>query len=143
MKFSTVIFIGLSSLLALQACNKTCNKKCEGKKECHKGEHHEKMVNKDVTADAETTLRIEGMVCEMGCKGTIEKTLHKTPGIATAAIDFKNEKATITYDSKQISEQGIIDVIQGIGEHQYKATIWTDEQTEPAVNTTSTEETEV
>lgn len=118
MKLTKILVIALMGMSVLQACNK---------KSCHKEGHGEEVVvNQDVQADAEATLRVEGMMCEVGCKGTIEKTLRSTPGVAFAEIIFDENKAVIKYDSKQTDENKLIEIINNIGDHSYEATIWTD-----------------
>ena len=58
------------------------------------------------------------MMCEMGCKGTIEKTLRKTAGVASFDINFADSTAVATFDSTLISATDIataIDEVAGGG----------------------------
>lgn len=83
----------------------------------------EETVKVAVVADSEVDLEIEGMTCEMGCKGAIEKALSKAPGIEVASVDFPTETAVVKYDSKVTSEEEIIEVIQTVANGAYSAKV--------------------
>ena len=74
-----------------------------------------------VTPNATTTLDVEGMTCEMGCKAAIEKHLSKTAGVAKCEIDFENALAVVEYDNGIITEEQIIAEIGEVANHAYSA----------------------
>ena len=76
----------------------------------------------EVVANAETSLKVEGMMCEVGCVGTIEKALYATAGVSSCDIDFENATALVRFDSTQIATAEIVDVINGLAEGHYTAT---------------------
>lgn len=76
----------------------------------------------NVEANATTKLALEGMTCEVGCAGTIEKTLNTTAGVKSCDVDFENKIATIEFDNAQISDEEIKSIIEGLNDGQYKAT---------------------
>jgi Cu+-exporting ATPase len=59
-------------------------------------------------------LKITGMSC-VTCAQTIEKALNEKEGIYNASVNFAIEKATVEYNSEQISVAGIRKVIQDVG----------------------------
>lgn len=75
----------------------------------------------EVTPNATTTLDVEGMTCEMGCKAAIEKHLNKTEGVASCRVDFEKAIAVVDYDDTQISEDQIIAEIGEVADHAYTA----------------------
>lgn len=101
---SKVLFILLTSWLAI-ACSSDKN---EGS---------------SLVANASTKLAIEGMTCEVGCAGTIEKTLNKTAGIKSCEVDFENKLASVEFDNNQISEEEIKSIIENLNEGQYKVSL--------------------
>ncbi len=64
-------------------------------------------------------LSIEGMHCA-SCVNIIERSLKKQKGIAGATVNFSTEKATITFDPKNISTKKILRTVEKKG---YRATI--------------------
>lgn len=60
------------------------------------------------------TLAIRGMSCA-GCASGIEKSLNKVAGVDVAVVNFAAEKATITYDSAQVSLQELIEKVETLG----------------------------
>lgn len=75
----------------------------------------------EVTPNATSTLDVEGMTCEMGCKAAIEKHLSKTAGVATCKVDFESAVAVIEYDNNQITEDQIIAEIGSVANEAYSA----------------------
>jgi Cu+-exporting ATPase len=105
------LFIGL--ILTLFACNS--NTQIQAKK----------TVQPTITAKANKTieLEIEGMVCEMGCGSSIRKELKNTHAVSQCSFDFKEDRkqnsATISFDSTQISSQKIIALIEKLNDRQF------------------------
>ncbi len=65
-------------------------------------------------------LTIEGMVCEHGCKGVIEKEMKQTKGITTFDIDFEHATAEVYFDNSIITAKKIISQIETINDGSYK-----------------------
>ncbi len=66
-----------------------------------------------------TTLLITGMTCS-ACSQRVEKSLNKAKGVIAAQVNLAVEKAYVQYDSTEISEQDLINVIESAG---YKAKV--------------------
>ena len=72
-------------------------------------------------------LKIEGMVCEMGCGSSIRKALNETNAVERCSFDFKDGRAIntakISFDSTIISKDKIISVISELNDKQFKVTL--------------------
>lgn len=66
---------------------------------------------------------IEGMVCEHGCKGVIEKEMNKVKGITAFDIDFENATAEVFFDNSTITSKEIINQVEAINDGIYKLTL--------------------
>ncbi|GAA4465167.1 heavy metal translocating P-type ATPase [Nibrella saemangeumensis] len=65
-----------------------------------------------------TTIRQTFPVLEMTCAAcavSVESMLSNTPGVASAAVNYANQSATVEYDSKAITPQQMQQVLQSIG----------------------------
>lgn len=62
---------------------------------------------------ASTTFTIEGMHCEVGCAGHLEKKLAKLDGVQKAEIDFEAKKATVEYDANKITPEILVQTVEG------------------------------
>lgn len=60
------------------------------------------------------TMPVTGMTCA-NCASAIERNVRKLPGIDIANVNLASEKLTVSFDTTQLNEQGIIDKIQKIG----------------------------
>lgn len=61
------------------------------------------MVKKETNSDLHSnTLKIGGMSCA-SCANRIEKGLAGLAGVDKATVNFATEKATVTYDTAQVS----------------------------------------
>lgn len=66
--------------------------------------------------DASTAaMKIDGMMCAMGCAAKIEKNLADTPGILEAKIDFEGAMGKVVFDPEMLNSAQIIDVIEQSG----------------------------
>ena len=63
---------------------------------------------------------IEGMVCEHGCKGVIEKEMRKEKGITSFDIDFEEATAEVFFDYNIITTENIITKVEEINDGIYK-----------------------
>jgi copper chaperone CopZ len=73
--------------------------------------------------DKVCSLKIEGMMCEKGCKSTIESKLAKMEGVKEAKVDFESNVAIITFNSSVTSSKAMIEMIGGIADGAYSATL--------------------
>jgi mercuric ion binding protein len=69
----------------------------------------------EATANAEASLFISGMTCEMGCKGIIESKLGKSAGIVNFEITFADSTAVVSYDSTLVSPSEITARVAAVG----------------------------
>lgn len=60
------------------------------------------------------TVPIGGMTCA-ACAHRIEKTVQKIQGVESAAVNLATEKATVTFDKKQVRFSAIREAIEAIG----------------------------
>lgn len=74
-------------------------------------------------ANKELTIEVMGMVCEMGCGGSIRKEMKATNGVTECSFDFEDERevnvATIAFDDSKTSEDEIILALTTMNEHQF------------------------
>jgi copper chaperone CopZ len=65
---------------------------------------------------ATASFTIEGMHCEVGCAGVIQKKLAKLDGVQNAKVDFEGKTATITYDANKQTPEIMAQTVQNISE---------------------------
>jgi len=107
------IFI-LTLLLTLFSCSDS-NLKNENK-------------NEQVAVSNETLVtEVEGMVCSMGCGGSIRKELKSTGAVSRVEVDFDEEKekqtVKITYDNRLISKKEIVERIEKLNKGQFSVNV--------------------
>jgi copper chaperone CopZ len=77
-----------------------------------------------VTPNAHVEMRVEGMVCKMGCGGAIRKELLETGSVARVEVDFHEEmKSQIIvahFDSTKINTDAIKSRIEATNDGQFK-----------------------
>ena len=70
---------------------------------------------------------VEGMVCSMGCGGSIRKELKSTGAVSRVEVDFDEEKekqtVKITYDNRLISKKEIVDRIEKLNKGQFTVSV--------------------
>jgi P-type Cu+ transporter len=64
--------------------------------------------------DIKKTYPIKGMHCA-SCVRVIEKSLTRTPGIKNAVVNLATEKATVTYDQEECTEENITSAVEKVG----------------------------
>lgn len=62
---------------------------------------------------ATASFTVEGMHCEVGCAGHLEKKLAKLDGVQKAEIDFEAKKATVEYDANKITPEILVQTVEG------------------------------
>jgi len=105
----------LFSLLFLAACNNaTIDKKVS--------------ENKPATSNVANTklaLNVNGMVCKMGCGGSIRKELLATNAVEKVEVDFDEEKEsqliTVYYNNSLSSKEKLLKVINEMNDKQFTA----------------------
>jgi copper chaperone CopZ len=65
---------------------------------------------------ATASFSIEGMHCEVGCAGVIQKKLAKLDGVQEAKVDFEGKTATITYDANKQTPEIMVQTVQNISD---------------------------
>ncbi|WP_395050526.1 heavy-metal-associated domain-containing protein [Flavobacterium sp.] len=71
-------------------------------------------VKKEIaTANLQTaSFTIKGMTCEIGCAKTIEEELNGLDGVQTAAVNFKKESATVSFDKTVLTPEELTKVVE-------------------------------
>lgn len=69
----------------------------------------------DQAAKLETaSFTIDGMHCEVGCAGVIQKKLAKLDGVSDAKVDFEAKTATVTYDANKQTPEVMTQMVENI-----------------------------
>lgn len=78
---------------------------------------------KEILADSEMELNVEGMVCAVGCAKYIEKEVSNLTGVTRCSVDFEKGKAQIAFASEEIEEEGIVNTINSLNDGQFKVSV--------------------
>ena len=77
----------------------------------------------DVTPNRVLKLDIDGMVCKMGCGGSIRNELKTVEGIGDCNFDFEEDRetdiATIQFDKELISADEIVEIVTEVNDGQF------------------------
>jgi hypothetical protein len=77
----------------------------------------------NVKADRLLVVELEGMVCEMGCGGTIRKELYTSNAVKDVSFEFDEENAVdvakVAYDRNKITVDQIVAIIAAANEGQF------------------------
>lgn len=65
---------------------------------------------------SKATLKIDGMMCAMGCAAKIEKNLADAPGILEAQVDFEAASGRVVFNPELTTAEQIIAVVEKSGE---------------------------
>jgi Cu+-exporting ATPase len=65
-------------------------------------------------AEERCTIPVSGMTCA-ACSGRIQRTLERTPGVASASVNLMTGDATVAFDPDRTSPTQLVDVIRGTG----------------------------
>ena len=80
-----------------------------------------------VHANSQADFNVEGMVCQMGCGGSIRKELKKTGAVERVEVNFveeqKEQVVHVQYDSTLISTQKMTSILTSINDRQFKASV--------------------
>jgi copper chaperone CopZ len=81
----------------------------------------------EVHANSQADFNVEGMVCQMGCGGSIRKELKKTGAVERVEVNFveeqKEQVVHVQYDSTLISTQKMTSILTSINDRQFKASL--------------------
>ena len=102
--------------ILLLSCNsETTNSQSETEKT--------EIAKKDIKADTEIKIEIEGMTCEMGCVTTIRNKVNRIKGVTNFEMDFDAERSSdfskIQFDSRVTSSEEIKNTIEEIAQGIY------------------------
>ena len=77
-----------------------------------------------VNANRLLTMEVEGMVCKMGCGGSIRKSLNATHGVAEVKFDFEEDRvidvATISFDKNIVTVDEMIKIVSEMNDGQFR-----------------------
>jgi copper chaperone CopZ len=80
-----------------------------------------------VHSNCQADYAVEGMVCQMGCGGSIRKELKLTGAVERVEVIFaeelKEQVVHVQYDSTKISTQKITSILNSINDRQFKAKV--------------------
>ena len=69
------------------------------------------------------TMEVDGMVCQMGCGGSIRKALLETGGVSQCEFDFEEDRQTniakISFNKDLVSADKLVDVVTTINDKQF------------------------
>lgn len=80
-----------------------------------------------VHANAQLDFSVEGMVCQMGCGGSMRKELKNAGGVERVEVNFvenqKQQQVSVTYDSLLITAEKISSILNTMNDKQFTAKI--------------------
>ena len=81
----------------------------------------------EVQANSQADFAVEGMVCQMGCGGSIRKELKMTGAVERVEVNFveelKEQVVHVQYDSSKIAIQKITSILNSINDRQFKVKV--------------------
>ena len=92
----------------------------------------EKTDESHVVNNRSCSIAIEGMMCEKGCKTTIQNKLREMEGVIHCDVDFELHQAYVSYDGNKINTKDIIKKINSIADGLYQGTLIEDKDIENA-----------
>lgn len=80
-------------------------------------------VCKSVKANTTQEIGVKGMVCQMGCGGSIRKALKETCAVERVEVNYidslEEQVIKVHYDRKQIAPQQMLQVLAGLNDRQF------------------------
>lgn len=84
----------------------------------------EEIIKKDgVIANTSCSLIVEGMMCEKGCKTTIQQKLSSTNGVVACVVEYEEKTVVIDFDNNVVTSKELIKVVDEIAGGIYKASL--------------------
>ncbi len=74
-------------------------------------------------ANTSCALSVEGMMCEKGCKTTIQQKLSNTNGVVACAVEYEEKTVIIDFDNNVVTSKELIKVVDEIAGGIYKASL--------------------
>lgn len=115
-----IIAIFLFFGVFLSSCNNSTEVKTKAKTKAQASAN-----NFPVSANTKLTLGVKGMVCKMGCGGSIRKELLATKAVEKVAIDFvednESQLITVYYNNSLSSKDKMLKVINEMNDNQFTA----------------------
>jgi copper chaperone CopZ len=103
---------------------------CQEKSEKSKPLSVKKTNTIEVQANSLADFAVEGMVCQMGCGGSIRKELKMTGAVERVEVNFveeqKEQVVHVQYDSTLITTLKITAILNSINDRQFKASLITN-----------------
>ena len=92
---------------------------------CQEAETEKATVATEVLAEnkQEVDMKVEGMVCAMGCAKYIEKEVGDMNGVLASAVNYEEGTAHFQFDNSVLSANDIEKFINDIHDGQYSASI--------------------
>jgi len=113
-----LLFIIISFSLLLLSCSENSNNEAN-------------TVKKISVANQKITFEVEGMVCKMGCGGSIRKALLETKSVSQVDVDYQDDRTkqivSVFYNKSQINKSAIVKLLETINDKQHKIAV-IDEQ---------------
>lgn len=84
-------------------------------------------VCKRVKANTTQEIGVKGMVCQMGCGGSIRKALKETCAVERVEVNYidtlEEQVIKVYYDRNQIAPKQMLQVLSGLNDRQFTARI--------------------
>ena len=124
------IFVIALISLSIVACESSADISNKDQAKTEKNFKPEKKADKeqeenkiDVEPNRVLTMELDGMVCSMGCGGSIRKELYATGAIADCDFDFEDERTTdiamIEFDKDKITPDEIVKIVSEMNDGQF------------------------
>ncbi len=68
----------------------------------------------EIASGTEIVMTVSGMTCG-SCAARVERVLSRHDGVASAGVNFATQRATVVFDPKQTSVEGLVDAVGKIG----------------------------
>jgi hypothetical protein len=80
-------------------------------------------VCKSVKANAIQEIGVKGMVCQMGCGGSIRKALKETCAVERVEVNYidslEEQVIKVHYNREQIAPKQMLQVLSALNDHQF------------------------
>ena len=81
------------------------------------------LSHQEINVTSKAVFSVEGMMCEKGCKSFIQNKVTELQGADDCTVDFENNMMTVAFDKTIISSVDIVNLVKGLNEGQYSATL--------------------
>ena len=91
----------------------------------------------EVQADKQLALKVDGMVCAVGCAKYIEKQVSQIAGVSSCTVNFEEGIAEVEFSSEITGQEEIVGTITDINEGQYGVTVLEEKEESTKKSTSS------